>query len=237
MDNKCSALIAVVPAAGVGKRMQSHCPKQYLMINGQTILDHTVLRLLSHPNIVEVIVAVSANDEYFESCLIANHPNVTKVTGGKERVDSVLSGLQQINQAEHTWVLVHDAARPCVALKDIDALIAQSLKSDEGSILAHPVKDTMKRANSGQKVQETVEREKMWHALTPQMFKVKELIRAIKNGLKQGAIITDESSAMELMEFPTHLVEGSSDNLKITRPDDLALANFLLNKEKEKACV
>jgi 2-C-methyl-D-erythritol 4-phosphate cytidylyltransferase len=233
-------LIAVVPAAGVGKRMQAHCPKQYLTFLGKTVLEHTVEHLLTHPKIIRVIIALGANDEYFPQLSLANNPQVSTVVGGKERVDSVLAGIKSINMDEFSWVLVHDAARPCVSHDDISKLISNCLSTQIGGLLATPVRDTMKRSqikNSLNKVSDLVQctesRENLWHALTPQMYKVNELISAIENALKKELTITDESSAIELANLPSQLIEASSDNIKITRPDDLALAEFIVMKQQQ----
>lgn len=233
-------LIAVVPAAGVGKRMQAHCPKQYLTFLGRTVLEHTVERLLAHPKITRVIIALGADDEYFPQLSLANNPQVSTVVGGKERVDSVLAGIKNINVEEFSWVLVHDAARPCVSHDDISKLISNCFSTQIGGLLATPVRDTMKRSqtkNSLNKVLDLVQctepRENLWHALTPQMYQVNELISAIENALKKELTITDESSAIEFANLPSQLIEASSDNIKITRPDDLALAEFIVMKQQQ----
>lgn len=226
----------MVPAAGVGKRMQAPCPKQYLSFLGKTVLEHTVERLLCHPKITKVIIALGENDEYFPLSALAKNPQVITVTGGKERVYSVLAGLQSINTAEFSWVLVHDAARPCVSHQDITQLITTCLTSNVGGLLATQVCDTMKRAQlSPQKqqplVQNTESRDGLWHALTPQMYQVDELRNAIENALAQNLEITDESSAIEFAGLPSQLIAASGDNIKITRPDDLAMAEFILTKQ------
>ena len=193
--------IAIVPAAGVGKRMQANCPKQYLCIDNETILSHTVVRLLSHPLISQVIVALGVNDQYFAESTLAHHKDIIRVTGGTERVNSVLNGLKAVDRNIYPWVLVHDAARPCVDHQDIDKLISQCLSNDYGGILATPVRDTMKRgvqANGDScTIESTVEREQLWHALTPQMYKTDELTSAIEQALDNGLNITDEASAIE----------------------------------------
>jgi len=230
--------VVVVPAAGAGKRMLANCPKQYLTIDNKTILEHTVERLLSHPLINKVIVALSDNDEYFPSTSLATNRNVETVVGGKERVDSVLAGLKAIDQQFYSWVLVHDAARPCVSHEDISALISTCLSQQSGGLLATPVRDTMKRSTKSNivvnQVLATVERENLWHALTPQMFDVSELKAAIIHGLSIDAELTDESSAIELAHLSSTIVSASSENIKITHPDDLALATFFLAKQKAK---
>lgn len=232
MDNT-TQFIVVVPAAGVGKRMKANCPKQYLQINNKTIIYHTVMTLLSHPRIEKVIVALGDNDEYFIDSGLAEQKNIIKVHGGIERVDSVLNGLKAINLTRNPWVMVHDAARPCVSHKDIDNLIAACIENDAGGILATPVRDTMKRGCSVNKklIDHTVEREQLWHALTPQLFKTAELMTSIEQGLAKNLNITDEASAIESAGLPSLIVSGSSENIKITQPDDLALAKFFLNKQ------
>jgi 2-C-methyl-D-erythritol 4-phosphate cytidylyltransferase len=229
--------VVIVPAAGVGKRMLASCPKQYLTINEQSILSHTVNRLLSHKSIAKVILALSDDDSYFTQTGLADNPDIICVSGGKERVDSVLNGLKAID--ENQWVLVHDAARPCVTHNDIDKLIEQCIASNCGGILSAPVVDTMKLAvNSGDNeainmsVSETIERSRLWHAFTPQMFKTIELKNAIENAQMKGLTITDESSAIEYAGLPSLLILGRRDNIKITRPEDLALASFYLEQQR-----
>ena len=206
--------IAIVPAAGVGKRMQANCPKQYLCINNETILSHTVMRLLSHPLISQVIVALGVDDQYFAESALAQHKDIIRVTGGTERVNSVLNGLKAVDRKKYPWVLVHDAARPCVSHQDIDKLISQCLSNDYGGILATPVRDTMKRGVGFQDnvkgacstIASTVEREQLWHALTPQMYKTDELATAIEKALESGLNITDEASAIEQANLPLSLI-------------------------------
>ena len=228
-------IIVIVPAAGVGKRMQANCPKQYLLINNESILSHTVMRLLSHPRIAQVILALGEHDQYFNESELARHKDIIRVKGGAERVDSVLSGLQVVDRQKYPWVLVHDAARPCVSHEDIDNLINQCLSNNCGGILATPVRDTMKRGVSKigamNTIKNTVDREQLWHALTPQLYKTVELTHAIEQALVQGLIITDEASAMEHANHKSLLVSASSENIKITHPNDLALAEFYLNKQ------
>ncbi|TMM46032.1 2-C-methyl-D-erythritol 4-phosphate cytidylyltransferase [Colwellia ponticola] len=240
-----SKFIAIIPAAGVGKRMQANCPKQYLCINNQTILTHTVTKLLTHPLISQVVIVLGANDEYFAQSPLAHHPDIIRVTGGTERVNSVLNGLKAVNAEQYPWVLVHDAARPCVSHQDIDNLIAQCLANNHGGILATPVRDTMKRgvfvkdaksnvSKSINLIDNTVEREQLWHALTPQLYKTNELRFAIEQALANGVAITDEASAIEQANLPSLLVSASSENIKITHPNDLALAEFYLAKQAEQ---
>lgn len=228
-----ATVVAVVPAAGVGSRMQADRPKQYLTIQGHTVLEHTVEKLLQLPLISQVVIAVTDSDPYYPELAIASNPNVIRVSGGQERADSVLSALQYV--ADHQlaeWVLVHDAARPCFELDDVDRLIAQCMSNQFGGILATPVRDTMKRSDDEQNIAHTVEREALWHALTPQMFKTQPLTEALTKALAKGIAITDEASAMEWVGIKPALVRGRADNIKITQPEDLALAEFYLNRNK-----
>ncbi|OBU26904.1 2-C-methyl-D-erythritol 4-phosphate cytidylyltransferase [Photobacterium kishitanii] len=222
--------IAVVPAAGVGSRMAADRPKQYLHIAGKTILEHTVDRLLSLVEITRVVIAISADDPYFPLLPLATDPRITVVDGGAERADSVFAGLAAIDN-DNAWVLVHDAARPCVRQTDLQALITAAVSSEYGAILAAPVRDTMKRGQNTliqPQISHTVDRENLWHALTPQMFRVGQLRDALTAALAQGATITDEASALEFCGYTPLLVAGRSDNLKVTQPEDLALAEFYL---------
>jgi len=223
--------VVIIPAAGVGKRMQAKCPKQYLTFLGKTILEHTVERLLSHPKIARVIIALGEQDEYFTSLALHNHPQISTVIGGVERVDSVLAGLKSIDIKEFSWVLVHDAARPCVTHFDIDKLIDACMQKKCGGLLASPVRDTMKRGMNHGLVNKTEKRTDLWHALTPQMYPLEQLTQAIEQALTNQQDITDESSAIELAGFKSMLIAASSENIKITQPDDLALAEFILMKQ------
>ena len=224
---------AVVPAAGFGRRMQTECPKQYLSIGNQTILEHSVHALLAHPRVKHVVIAISPGDSRFAQLPLANHPRITVVDGGEERADSVLAGLKAAGDAQ--WVLVHDAARPCLHQDDLARLLALSETSRTGGILAAPVRDTMKRAEPGKNaIAHTVDRNGLWHALTPQFFPRELLHDCLTRALNEGATITDEASALEYCGFHPQLVEGRADNIKVTRPEDLALAEFYLTRSRHQ---
>ena len=225
----------VVPAAGVGKRMKTHCPKQYLHIAGKTIIEHTLTNLLAHSQVKRVIVVLNPNDKLFTQLPIARHPHVEVVAGGQERCDSVLAGLNYLPDDEE-WVLVHDAARPCFTTTDLSALLQLAEQGSTGGILATPVRDTMKRAvnvkmNGLNIVKQTESRENLWHALTPQFFKLMSLRKALNDTNKQKSKITDEASAIELLGEKVILVEGCASNIKITQPEDLLLAEFYLSQK------
>jgi 2-C-methyl-D-erythritol 4-phosphate cytidylyltransferase len=220
---------AVVPAAGRGSRMQANKPKQYLPLGGKTIIEHTLTRLLAHPQIEKIVVVIAEDDTYFPLLAMASHPKIEMAVGGPERAISVLNGLACV---ETDWVLVHDAARPCITLADLNALLAVAEQHADGGILATPVKDTMKRANAQQCIAQTVERSHLWHALTPQMFPTQQLADAISAGLAKSLVLTDDASAMEMAGFQPLLVTGRADNIKVTQPEDLALAAFILQQQE-----
>ncbi len=232
MLNKANNWV-VIPAAGVGARMQADRPKQYLPLRGKTVLEHTLGIFLEHPQIAGVVVAISASDAYW-AALKLTHPKLYVCLGGRERADSVLNGLnylsEQLQVASDAWVLVHDAARPCLSQQDLALLLAsQAQAAGQGALLAMPVRDTMKRAQpQSQYIAFTENREGLWHALTPQMAKLDLLQSALVDALKQEAIITDEASALEWIGLNPLLIEGDARNIKITRPADLALAAFFL---------
>ncbi len=227
---------AVVPAAGVGQRMHADVPKQYLHLAGLPILQHSIQRLLAHPSVQGVVVALAAEDEYFETLHIESDKPIIRVTGGEQRCHSVLSALEYL--LDHAngddWVLVHDAARPCLRLTDLDQLIDTVMQGGVGGLLAVPVHDTIKRQGEDGAVVETVNREDLWHAQTPQMFRLAELHCALAAALDAGLLVTDESSAMEHMGYCPVLVEGHADNLKVTRPEDLPLTEFFLRRVLEQ---
>lgn len=222
-------IIAVVPAAGIGSRMQADKPKQYLTIQGKTILEHTLSILLSYSPISEIIVAVAENDPYLSQLSILNSEKIRLVNGGETRADSVLNGLKAIETPQTTWVLVHDAARPCLTHSDLDKLL--KIQDDNGAILALPATDTIKKSDGNSQISATEDRNFIWLAQTPQFFKANLLINALENAAKQGYSVTDEASAMELTGFRPHLVAGRSDNIKVTRPEDLALVEFYLSRK------
>ncbi|RIZ71768.1 MAG: 2-C-methyl-D-erythritol 4-phosphate cytidylyltransferase [Methylococcales bacterium] len=224
---------AVVPAAGVGKRMNADRPKQYLQLNDKTVIEHTLMRLLSANVFTAVAVAISEEDPYWPELAIATHEKVITAAGGKERADSVLSALKAIRTlaSDDDWVLVHDAARPCITTTDIKHLI-ETLKNDEvGGILALSSHDTLKSVQ-GDCIVDTLDRSFIWRALTPQMFRYGLLKTALEEAEGNPAI-TDEASALELKGLKPKIVEGRPDNIKITRPEDLALAQFYMEHQND----
>ena len=224
-------LSAVIAAAGIGKRVGANIPKQYLPLLGKTIIEHSMQPFLNHPEIKTVIVCIAENDQWFNHLAVAKHPKVGVVWGGKERVDSVLCALKVLPESD--YVLVHDAARPCIKSADINKLIKCVEQSKQGAILGTKVRDTMKRSNVSGQIIQTVPRDNLWHALTPQLFENKALISAIEKA-ECAQHITDEASVMEMAGLPVTIIEGRSDNLKVTREEDLKLAELYLSSQVNK---
>ena len=224
------AVYAVVPAAGAGKRMGSLVPKQYLELAGSTVLEHTLWRLASNALIQKVVVSISAGDEYFDDLRARLPAKVSTALGGAERCLSVLSALHVLaaQARPDDWVMVHDAARPCVPVADLDRMLVALGDSEVGGILAAPVRDTLKRCDADGAIIATVDRTQLWHALTPQMFRLGTLIGAIEAALAAGVMVTDEAQAIERLGLTPRVVAGSADNLKITHPEDLVLAGRIL---------
>ncbi len=218
----------MVPAAGFGRRMQTECPKQYLSIGNQTILEHSVHALLAHPRVKHVVIAISPGDSRFAQLPLANHPQITVVDGGDERADSVLAGLKAAGDAQ--WVLVHDAARPCLHQDDLARLLALSETSRTGDPRRTSARYDETCRTGQNAIAHTVDRNGLWHALTPQFFPRELLHDCLTRALNEGATITDEASALEYCGFHPQLVEGRADNIKVTRPEDLALAEFYLTR-------
>jgi 2-C-methyl-D-erythritol 4-phosphate cytidylyltransferase len=220
---------AIVPAAGIGSRMQADRPKQYLLLHGRPILEHTLMRLAAVPQLAGIVVCLAAHDDYWPRLNLPSH-KIVCVPGGQERADSVRNALDYLHTHAHPqdWVLVHDAARPCVDKNDIQHLIQTVNDHAVGGLLALPVRDTMKRADSHGHVSATVSREGLWHALTPQMFRIHMLRHALYQAAADGVMVTDDAQALEYCGYHPLLVEGRADNIKITRPQDLALAHLYL---------
>ena len=224
------AFWVVIPAAGVGARMQADRPKQYLSLAGRSILEHTLDCFLDHPGLKGMVVCLAAADPYWPELVCAADPRIQRADGGRERADSVLSGLRALaglGAKDQDWVLVHDAARPNLAREDLQRLLEALADDPVGGLLALPARDTLKRAQPDGRVLETVDRSHVWQAFTPQMFRFGALQQALSSALKEGATITDEASAIELSGLAPRLLEGRADNLKVTRPEDLQLLRLL----------
>jgi 2-C-methyl-D-erythritol 4-phosphate cytidylyltransferase len=235
MNNKKTAvthpLWFIVPAAGIGQRMGANSPKQYLPLGETTILEQTLSTLLAVENVQGIVVALHLDDPYWENLSIASHPKIHTVVGGDERADSVLVALEYLQtQAQpEAWVLVHDAARPCVSVGSIQCLI-ENLKNEKvGGILAIPASDTLKQVSASGDIAVTLDRSVIWQAQTPQMFRFNILYSALKQSIDDTGI-TDEASAVEKQGHCVKIVEGSRENIKVTHPDDLWLAEAILQR-------
>lgn len=233
MNNLAAEYWAVIPAAGSGKRMANAIPKQYLSVHGRSVLEWALQPFLTDERCRRVVVAIAADDAHWPR-LHLQHAKLQVVSGGAERADSVLAGLNALltNEGsaaqEQDWVLVHDAARPCLHRTDLDALLAALESEPVGALLATPLADTLKQADAEQRVEQTMPRAGLWRALTPQLFRLGPLRVALQRAAARGLNVTDESSAMEAMGMHARLIGGRSDNLKITVPEDLLLAESVL---------
>ncbi|WP_303854983.1 2-C-methyl-D-erythritol 4-phosphate cytidylyltransferase [Salinicola salarius] len=226
----------IVPAAGRGQRMKADRPKQYLMLQGRSVLARTLERLHQAFPEAALRLCLDPDDEYFDPDDVP-FAEWQRVGGGDERADTVGRALATLVEqaADDDWVLVHDAARPCVRLEDLQAL-REALEDEAiGALLATPAADTMKRADERGRISHTEPRDGLWHALTPQVFRFDLLRQALDAALATGMTVTDEASAIEAMGLAPRLVAGSRDNLKITHPEDLAMAARILAVQSEAA--
>jgi 2-C-methyl-D-erythritol 4-phosphate cytidylyltransferase len=228
-----AALWCVVPAAGRGTRVGGDCPKQYLPLAGRALMLHTLERLADHPRIGGLLVVLAADDARWPGIESLGGKPVRTTVGGGERADSVLAGLRALppEVAEGDFVLVHDAARPCVRTADIERLIDAAAVGD-GGLLGAPLRDTLKRADEHGHSRLTEPREQRWRAFTPQMFRRGQLVAALAAAAREGVVVSDEAMAMERAGHAPLLVEGAEDNIKVTTAADFALAEFLLARTK-----
>ena len=224
-----SPVWCVVPAAGRGTRVGGDCPKQYLPLAGRPLIEHTLERLAAHPRIAGLLVTLSAADEHWPGITSLNGKPVLTAIGGVERSDSVMAGVDALPETVGVddFVLVHDAARPCVRLADIGRLIDLASAAG-GGLLGAPLRDTLKRADAAGRSSLTEPRDQRWRAFTPQMFRRGPLSTALRDAARRGVNPSDEAMAMEQAGFAPLLVEGAEDNIKVTTAADFALAEFLL---------
>jgi len=224
----------IVPAAGTGRRFGGVIPKQYQSLAGKTVIEHTLERLLS-VNEAVVVVAVHPEDTHWPRLPVFDHPRIRTVHGGKERADSVRLALECLSREAHAddWVLVHDVARPCVRALEIRHLISALGHHKVGGVLAIPISDTVKRVDNGANVAATEDRSRLWLAQTPQMFRYGLLSWSLKMAARQQWLPTDESAAVERLGHVPQVIEGSRDNIKITRREDLVIAEAILRYQHE----
>ncbi len=233
MSSRKAAYWAIVPAAGSGRRMGAAIPKQFLELGQRTVLEYSLDSLWNALEL-EALVLVSQGHPAL-AALVERHPEhrLIRADGGRERCHSVLNGLQalmDLAQADD-WVLVHDAARPCVRYQDLRLLVESLADHATGGLLGARVHDTIKRTDAQGMVCATVDRDALWRASTPQMFRYGLLRQALTKALEDGFEVTDESSAMEHAGHRPQMIEGHADNIKITRPEDLPLAAYFLQQQ------
>jgi 2-C-methyl-D-erythritol 4-phosphate cytidylyltransferase len=226
----------VVPAAGSGARFGGELPKQYRLLAGRSLIVCTLQRLLAHPAIEGAMVALAAEDAHWAQLAPRFEKPVMTCIGGAQRADSVLAALRALPAAvsANDPVLVHDAARPCIRVSDLDRVIRAARADPTGALLALPLRDTLKRADEGARVVATEPRERLWRAQTPQVFRRGALTDALEQMRATGVEITDEAMAMERVGMRPLLVEGSEDNIKITVAADLALAERILAAQRDE---
>ncbi|ROS01026.1 2-C-methyl-D-erythritol 4-phosphate cytidylyltransferase [Sinobacterium caligoides] len=231
---EASAYWFVVPAAGIGSRFGADKPKQYALIDEYCVIEHSITRLLQWRPSSQVVVAVAERDRWWSQLSISQDPRVNTVIGGGERAQSVFNALEFIQDraGSNVWVLVHDAARPCVDSASLTRLEHRVQEEGSGGLLAIPVADTLKKASLQNTVRQTVDRSALWAAQTPQMFRFQPLFSALQQALMTGRIVTDEASALEYQGVEPVLVEGDCRNIKITRPEDIDLARFYIASER-----
>lgn len=225
-----SAIWAILPAAGIGRRMGSNTPKQYLDLNGVPVIAHSLQKLVSIPAIRKIVVVLHPEDVHFSTLQLPNSEKIVVTPGGAERFQSVLNGLLYLAgiASDDDWVLVHDAVRPCVRAADIQLLIDQLAQHSVGGLLGFPVVDTLKQVNDRDEVEQTADRSRYWHAQTPQMFRYGLLVKALRDLIARSLEVTDEAGAIERLGLHPQMVTGHRDNIKITHVADLGMASTIL---------
>ena len=237
MGNNSDPIWAIVPASGVGHRMQGRVAKQYLQLCGKTILEHTLDRLYSFSDINGVVLVLRPEDEDWEALNYQSRKPLEIVTGGDERQHSVFNGLLKLLEldVDNPFALIHDAVRPLVTHQDLERLVMSAKANQAGAILGVPVTDTLKRQNKDANIVETVERCDLWRAFTPQLFRAKLLFQAFKHVREKNLAITDDAAAIEALGMQPGLVECSTQNIKITHPQDLELATQILKGQQSES--
>ena len=239
LDKSSHCALAVVPAAGIGRRMHNNTPssarhlaKQYLPLAGSTVIEHTLQILSESPRVERIVVGINSRDVLWRELPLASHPKIDTVTGGEERADTVLNCLRAFPPHEHRrWVLVHDAVRPCLRHSDIESLWGALEGDSVGGLLATPIVDTIKRSDIDRKITATVDRNNLWAAQTPQIFRLGQLLSALQSEYRHGRMVVDEASAMEAIGVRPRLVMGSAQNIKITHTEDLVQAALYLRDQ------
>ncbi len=222
---------AIVPAAGTGSRSGLDIPKQYQLLLGKPMLHHVLDVLSSHPDVDGICLALAAEDTHWAGIHKWHSKALRTCIGGAARSESVLLAIAALQDVlgKEDFVLVHDAARPCLSFDDLNQLIQSASAHPVGALLAGKIKDTVKRSDQESQVEGTLDRSSLWRAFTPQMFPAISLQRALQHAKQEGVQVTDESSAMERLGLSPLLVEGSDDNIKVTLASDFALAEAILS--------
>jgi len=238
-------LWAVIPAGGTGLRYGSETPKQYITVAGLTVLEHVLNAFLALNVFESIVVPVSPEDDIFHTLVGAKHETIVSIAGGLERTDSVYAGLDWIRAqgaGKNDWVFVHDAVRPLITRDEMNALLnAIDTPDCPGVVLGMPASDTIKRIDqkrgheggAGIYIIETVDRTGLWHAMTPQVFQLNELIDALDQMRASGLFVTDEAQAMESTGTVPWIVRGLRSNIKLTYPEDLNLIEAILSSRQE----
>ncbi|MCW8876424.1 MAG: 2-C-methyl-D-erythritol 4-phosphate cytidylyltransferase [Kangiellaceae bacterium] len=227
-----TGVVAIIPAAGTGARMGAQCPKQYLKINEQTILEITLQKFIDFDRVELIVLVVSPEDKECYQVELANHTQVVIIEGGETRAHSVNNALKFLYDEglpDEVPVMVHDVARPCVDEADLDKLVEFHQQEDEACLLVAPVVDTVHQTNKDSYISGLVDRNSFVKALTPQMAKFIDLKYSVKSALKDGHEVTDEASALFRAGYKVKTIKGRGDNIKITRPEDLILAERILS--------
>ena len=221
---------AVIPAAGSGKRMQANRPKQYLELNQRSVIECSLTPFISHPLITGVVIALQPGDRFWNELQIECEKPLITVDGGEERCHSVCNALKHLSPQVQSddWVLVHDAARPCLSMSELSKLIEALRDEPVGGLLAIPARDTIKKVGEDTRISETLDRSALWHAQTPQMFRYQLLLDALLDAIASGVLVTDESAAVERRGLRPRVVEGRAENVKLTHQGDLEMARYYL---------
>ncbi len=225
----------IIVAAGIGSRFQKdssdlkNTPKQYALIDDKPVLWHTI-NAFNEVDVIDITVVLHPGDAHWAQHDFTGFKHAIQTSvGGSERHDSVRNGLLSLPPDNNNWILVHDAARPCVSLNEINDLIRNCILAQHGGLLVKPISDTVKRSKDGKLVSKTIDRKTLYAALTPQMFRRKDLLQALT--LFEADSITDESSALEAQGQKPQMIKGQSTNIKITTFEDLAMAHFILKQQ------
>jgi 2-C-methyl-D-erythritol 4-phosphate cytidylyltransferase len=227
---------AIIPASGIGQRMRSDRPKQYLSFCNKTVIEHSLDRLLSCDQVSGAILVLRQDDEYWEKLQYTTDKPLFITEGGAQRQDSVINGLLKLHEVDTgaCLAMVHDAVRPLVKPQDLSSLIKAVDQNNNGAILAAPIADTLKRADESGCITQTLDRKGLWRAFTPQLFDSNLLLGALQEAKANNQQMTDDAAAMEAIGYQPQLVECSSDNIKITRPEDLLLAELIWKQQQIK---